>query len=105
MCHVSLVYCGLSLHLCNSVDRALTCCESCHGLKIFFLSHIYDMLSYTNLIVHHLSLFQNVFSKMLAHNQQRIVHLIMQAIQKKILYYVVFIRTKATVCYLGECLL
>ena len=42
---------------------------------------------------------------MLAHNQQRIVHLIMQAIQKKILYYVVFIRTKATVCYLGECLI
>ena len=43
---------------------------------------------------------------MLARNQQKIVHLITQAIQKKILYnnYVIFIRTKATVCYLGECL-
>ena len=44
------------------------------------------MLTYTNLKVHHLSLFQSFFGKMLAHNQQEIVHLIMQAIQKKILY-------------------
>ena len=87
MCHVNLVYCSLSLHLCNSVDTAPTCCESCHGLKIFFCpSHIYDMLTYTNLKVHHLSLFQSFFGKMLAHNQQEIVHVIMQATQKKILY-------------------
>ena len=74
MCHVNLVYCGLSLRLCNSVDRAPTCCESCHDGLIFFLFHIYDMLTYTNLKVHHLSLFQNFFSKMLARNQQKIVH-------------------------------
>ena len=80
MCHVNLVYCGLFLCLCNSVDRAPTCCsgghrlESCYRHKIFFLCHIYDMLTYTNLKVHHLSLFQNFFSKMLARNQQKIVH-------------------------------
>jgi len=61
------------------------------------------MLTNTNLKVPHLSLFQNFFSKMLAHNKQKIVHLIAQAIQKKILYYLIFIRTKVTVCYLGEC--
>ena len=44
------------------------------------------MLTYTNLKVHHLSLFQSFFGKMLAHNQQEIVHVIMQATQKKILY-------------------
>ena len=43
MYHVNLVYCGLFLCLCNSVDRAPTCCsgghrlESCYGHKIFFL--------------------------------------------------------------------
>lgn len=92
MCHVNLVYCGLSLCLCNAVDRAPTCClgghrfESCHRLKISFLSQIYCILTYTNLKVHYLSLFQNFFSKMFAHNQQKIVHLITPAIQKKILY-------------------
>ena len=44
--------------------------------RFFFWSHIYDMLTYTNLKVHLPSLFQNFFSKMLAHNQQKIVHLI-----------------------------
>ena len=96
MCHVNLVYCGLSSVSATGLNPVTD--------SRFFLSHIYDMLTYTNLKDHHLSLFQSFFGKMLAHNQRKIVHLIMQAIQKKILYYVIFIRTKATVCYLGECL-
>ena len=39
---------------------------------------------------------------MLAHNQQKIVHIITQATEKKMLHYVIFIRTKGTVSYLGE---